>query len=83
MRLHARGQVGTADFMGNPFFQGIDEAVRGLMVGEKASVEASGGEYNPELLFKVPRDHPEVRPHASAPTPYPAKARPLQGRARR
>lgn len=27
-------EVGTRDFMGNPFFQGIDEAVRGLSVGQ-------------------------------------------------
>ena len=53
--------MGTRDFIGNPFFQGIDEAVRGLVQGESATVEASGGEFNPELLFDVPRDHPEVR----------------------
>lgn len=54
-------EVGTRDFIGNPFFQGIDEAVRGLVEGESATVEASGGEYNPELLFKVPSNHPEVQ----------------------
>lgn len=24
-------------------------------------MQASGGEYNPELLFTVPRDHPEMQ----------------------
>jgi hypothetical protein len=24
------------------------------------AVQASGGEYNPELLFQVPREHPEI-----------------------
>ena len=46
-------EVGTQQFMGNPLFQGIDEAVRGLAVGQSALVQASGGEYNPDLLFQV------------------------------
>mmetsp|Transcript_7645 Transcript_7645/g.13165 ORF Transcript_7645/g.13165 Transcript_7645/m.13165 type:complete len:264 (-) Transcript_7645:442-1233(-) len=54
-------EVGTRDFMGNPLFQGIDEAVRGVAIGETATIKASGGEYNPALLFKIPRNHPEVQ----------------------
>eukprot|EP00976_Prorocentrum_cordatum_P103111 1193331-Prorocentrum_minimum.AAC.2 len=54
-------EVGTREFIGNPLFQGIDEAVRGLAIGETATIQASGGEYNPTLLFKVPRGHPEVQ----------------------
>jgi hypothetical protein len=29
-------------------------------VGEKVEIELSGGDWRPELLFAVPRDHPEV-----------------------
>lgn len=53
-------EVGTQQFMGNPLFQGIDEAVRGLAVGQSALVQASGGEYDPDLLFQVPKEHPEI-----------------------
>jgi hypothetical protein len=34
--------------------------VRGLGVGEVVEVEMSGGDWRPELLFSVPRSHPEV-----------------------
>ncbi|KAG2434187.1 hypothetical protein HXX76_007913 [Chlamydomonas incerta] len=46
--------------MGNRLFQGFDEAVRGMAVGQTTVLEASGGEWKRELLFAVPRDHPEV-----------------------
>lgn len=54
-------EVGAADVMGNPLFLAFDKAVQGMVIGEEALVSASGGEYNPNLLFKVPMSHPEVR----------------------
>ncbi|KAG2447304.1 hypothetical protein HYH02_007634 [Chlamydomonas schloesseri] len=53
-------EVGAGDMMGNRLFQGFDEAVRGMAVGQTTVLEASGGEWKRELLFAVPRDHPEV-----------------------
>ena len=53
-------EVGAGDMMGNKLFQGFDEAVRGMAVGQKTILEAVGGEWNQELLFYVPHDHPEV-----------------------
>lgn len=53
-------EVGAADSMGNPLFLAFDKAVKGMVVGDQALVNASGGEYNPDLLFKVPMSHPEV-----------------------
>jgi hypothetical protein len=43
-----------------PSLQAFDGAVRGLGVGESVELEMSGGDWKPELLFTVPRDHPEV-----------------------
>ncbi len=54
-------EVGAGDMMGNRLFQGFDEAVRGLAVGQKTLLEAAGGEWQQELLFTVPIDHPEVQ----------------------
>mmetsp|Transcript_25469 Transcript_25469/g.35087 ORF Transcript_25469/g.35087 Transcript_25469/m.35087 type:complete len:254 (-) Transcript_25469:130-891(-) len=53
-------EVGTRDFIGNPLFQGVDEAIRGFVVGQSSVVKACGGTYDPELLFKVPVAHPEI-----------------------
>lgn len=53
-------EVGTGEIMGNRLFQGLDEVVRGMAVGQTTIMEASGGEWRRELLFAVPRDHPEV-----------------------
>ncbi|KAJ9513618.1 hypothetical protein QJQ45_006070 [Haematococcus lacustris] len=54
--------------------KGFDEAIRGLAVGQTtvievwhaaakrlAGCEAAGGEWQRELLFSVPREHPEVQ----------------------
>lgn len=41
-------------------WQAFDGAVRGLGVGESVEIEISGGDWQSELLFTVPRDHPEV-----------------------
>ncbi|KAK3244466.1 hypothetical protein CYMTET_45921 [Cymbomonas tetramitiformis] len=54
-------EIGTREFMGNPLFQGIDTASRGLTIGESATITAVGGEYQKDLLFAVPLDHPEVQ----------------------
>jgi len=40
--------------------QAFDGAVRGLGVGEVVELEMSGGDWRPELLFDVPKNHPEV-----------------------
>ena len=53
-------EVGAGEVMGNPLFQAFDGAVRGLGVGQEAVIEAEGGEWDKELLFTVPREHPEV-----------------------
>jgi hypothetical protein len=53
-------EVGAGDVMGNPIFRALDGAVRGLPVGGAVELELSGGDWRPELLFTVPRDHPEV-----------------------
>ena len=53
-------EVGGAAAMGNPLFLAFDAAVQGMVEGDQALVNASGGEYDPNLLFKVPMEHPEV-----------------------
>ncbi|GBF90665.1 hypothetical protein Rsub_03237 [Raphidocelis subcapitata] len=53
-------EIGAGEVMGNPIFKAFDGAVRGLGVGEVVEVEMSGGDWQPELLFTVPRSHPEV-----------------------
>ena len=53
-------EIGASGAMGNPLFLAFDKAVRGMVVGDQALVSASGGEYDPNLLFKVPTSHPEV-----------------------
>lgn len=53
-------EVGAGDMMGNRLFQGFDEAVRGMAVGQTTVLEATGGEWRRELLFTVPRGHPEI-----------------------
>ena len=54
-------EVGAGDIVGNQLFEAFDEAVRGLTVGETIGIKANGGEWNEELVFKVPRDHPEIQ----------------------
>jgi FKBP-type peptidyl-prolyl cis-trans isomerase 2 len=53
-------EVGAGDIVGNRLFEAFDDAVRGLAVGEIASICAQGGEWQPELLFRVPAGHEEV-----------------------
>ena len=53
-------EVGGAAAMGNPLFLAFDSAVQGMVVGDQALVNASGGEYDPALLFKVLMEHPEI-----------------------
>mmetsp|Transcript_11275 Transcript_11275/g.31968 ORF Transcript_11275/g.31968 Transcript_11275/m.31968 type:complete len:239 (+) Transcript_11275:188-904(+) len=54
-------EIGAGDVTGNPFFQGFDAAVRGLSVGQVVQLEASGGEWQKDLVFTVPRDHEEMQ----------------------
>ena len=56
-------EVGAADVMGNPLFMAFDKAVQNMRVGDYTVVEASGGEYDSNLLFKVPKDHQEIIRH--------------------
>lgn len=53
-------QVGTGNIVGNPLFETFDAAVRGMALGQVAELEAEGPEWNPELLFEVPVEHPEI-----------------------
>jgi len=53
-------EVGAADVVGNPLFKAFDKAVRSMRVGESVGIEASGGEYDANLLFRVPTEHPEI-----------------------
>ena len=52
-------EVGGAAAMGNPLFLAFDAAVQGMVEGDQA-LERVGGEYDPNLLFKVPMEHPEI-----------------------
>lgn len=53
-------EVGAGDIVGNRLFEAFDDAIRGLAVGEIARIHAQGGEWQPELLFRVPAGHEEV-----------------------
>lgn len=53
-------EVGAGDMLGNRLFQGFDEAVRGMAIGQKTILEAVGGEWQKDLLFMVPINHPEI-----------------------
>ena len=53
-------EVGAADVVGNPLFKAFDKAVRNMTVNEMIEIEASGVEYDPNLLFRVPQEHPEI-----------------------
>ncbi|KAK9846576.1 hypothetical protein WJX81_006929 [Elliptochloris bilobata] len=54
-------EVGAGEAVGNPLFQAFDAAVRGLSLGETTTLEAQGGEWRRDLLFEVPREHPEIQ----------------------
>ncbi|DBA84373.1 TPA: hypothetical protein ACH3X2_006223 [Trebouxia sp. C0005] len=54
-------EIGAGEIFGNKMFQAFDAGVRGLRIGEKTYLEASGGEWNKDLLFNVPRQHEEVQ----------------------
>ena len=41
-------------------WQVIDKATRGLSVGERSAGELKSPDWDPELLFDVPLNHPEV-----------------------
>lgn len=54
-------EVGSHEVMGNPLFKALDRAAVGLRVGDTAEFAAEGGEYDRDLLFNVPKEHPEVQ----------------------
>ncbi|KAK9814319.1 hypothetical protein WJX72_004010 [[Myrmecia] bisecta] len=54
-------EVGAGEATGNPLFQAFDEAVRGMELGQSTSFQASGGEWDSNLLFNVPRPHDEIQ----------------------
>jgi FKBP-type peptidyl-prolyl cis-trans isomerase 2 len=54
-------EVGAGDVFGNELFQAFDEVVRGRAAGETVRLVCpSPPAWDPELLFRVPGDHPEV-----------------------
>eukprot|EP00466_Bigelowiella_natans_P021431 jgi/Bigna1/72765/fgenesh1_pg.21_\ len=53
-------EAGVGQSVANPLFQGIDQQVLGLKVGDAKQLNISGPEWNSDLLFKVPADHPEI-----------------------
>ena len=54
-------EVGAGDVFGNELFQAFDEVVRGRAAGDVVRLTCpSPPAWDPELLFRVPGDHPEV-----------------------
>lgn len=53
--------VGAGDVVGNKLFEAFDVAVRGMAVGDRTEIEMDGGKWDPELMFSIPRDHPEIQ----------------------
>ena len=54
-------EVGAGDVFGNELFQAFDEVVRGRAAGETVRLSCpTPPAWDPELLFRVPGDHPEV-----------------------
>lgn len=53
-------EVGAGELFANEMIKGFDIAVRGLEIGGRATIKASGRPWQKELMFQVPRDHPEV-----------------------
>lgn len=54
-------EVGAGELFANEMIKGFDIAVRGLEIGGRATIQASGKPWEKELMFQVPRDHPEVQ----------------------
>eukprot|EP00793_Prasinoderma_coloniale_P000871 PRCOL_00004021-RA len=44
----------------NPLFKSFDAALRGCTAGDVVTVEAKGAEWDRDLVFKVPTEHPEI-----------------------
>lgn len=54
-------EVGAGDVFGNELFQAFDEVVRGRAAGDVVRLTCpSPPAWDPELLFRVPGDHPEI-----------------------
>jgi len=54
-------ELGSGDVVGNPLFKAFDDALRSKQVGDRVECDIQGGEWKPELLFKIPTDHQEVQ----------------------
>lgn len=53
-------ELGVGEIVGNPLVQALEQAVRSHGVGDLVELQLKGGDYKPELVFKVPTDHPEI-----------------------
>lgn len=53
-------ELGVGEIVGNPLVQALEQAVRSHGVGDLVELQLKGGDYKPELVFKVPMDHPEI-----------------------
>eukprot|EP00892_Ulva_mutabilis_P009696 jgi/Ulvmu1/7099/UM034_0003.1 len=53
-------ELGVGEIVGNPLVQALETAVRSHGVGDVVELQLQGGDYKPELIFKVPTDHPEI-----------------------
>lgn len=53
-------ELGVGEIVGNPLVQALETAVRSHGVGDVVELQLKGGDYNPDLLFRVPADHPEI-----------------------
>lgn len=54
-------EVGAGELFANKMIKGFDIAVRGMEVGGRAVLSASGNPWQEDLMFQVPRDHPEIQ----------------------
>eukprot|EP00270_Netrium_digitus_P000796 TRINITY_DN1089_c0_g3_i2.p1 TRINITY_DN1089_c0_g3~~TRINITY_DN1089_c0_g3_i2.p1 ORF type:complete len:172 (-),score=46.86 TRINITY_DN1089_c0_g3_i2:246-701(-) len=54
-------EVGVGNALGNPLFKGLDEAIRGLEVGETVTVQSVPQGRDEQLVFEVPCAHEEIQ----------------------
>lgn len=53
-------ELGVGEIVGNPLVSALEQAVRSHGVGDIVELQLKGGDYNSDLVFKVPTDHPEI-----------------------
>eukprot|EP00899_Mesostigma_viride_P028485 jgi/Mesvir1/8821/Mv02722-RA.1 len=53
-------QVGVGEVMGNPLFGAFDQSIRGLVEGQKVTIESIPDKWKEDMVFDVPRDHEEI-----------------------